>query len=317
MNFRFSYIILFFFFTARFFCQDVITKKDSTKIIAKILEVSQDEIKYKQFNYLDGPLFIVEKNEIAYVLYYNGFKQVFQDENKKTELSNLEGYDTVSTKIITFPQQKLGDYIKFNLQVAAVVYNSFSNIPNKNYLGMTSSNEYKSASTKQNVTLNVGFNFLFGKSPFVKHVIGINYLKTKSEYYNDYGSIGYSYYAKYKSDVDYVNIITGLRFTLFKKLHLEPLIALNIVANSSTIRSGTEISFDPQTPPYTRHTSSFENQSTNSSVSTTMSFAPKISYVIPVRIIKIEVYVAYNIALQYKLPWYQFGAHVFPFKKLR
>ena len=39
------------------FAQDIIITKDKEQIQAKILEVSQDEIKYKKFTYQDGPIF--------------------------------------------------------------------------------------------------------------------------------------------------------------------------------------------------------------------------------------------------------------------
>jgi hypothetical protein len=303
------------FFTADLFCQDVIVKKDSTKIEAKLLEVKPNEIKYKVFYYQDGPIHVIDKSEVAYVKYSNGTSDVFNDTNEQA--------GNIKTDTIYIDEKQLkdtvktGDYMKFNIQAAIVVYNSFSNVPRENRLEMTSSDEYRYVSTKQNITFNLGFNFLFGKSPYVKHVIGVNYLKTKSEFYNNYGSIGYSSNARYRSDVDFVNVVTGLRFSLFKKLHLEPLVTVNFVANSKTTRSGTETSFDRQTPPYTKYTTSFENEPIHTIVENTISFTPKISYEIPVKKIKMEAYAAYNFALQYRLPWYQFGVYIFPFKKLR
>lgn len=322
MNLRFVYAILFLFFTANLFCQDVIIKKDSTKIVAKILEVRQTEIKYKVFNYQDGPIHVIDKKEVAYVIYSNGIREVLNPIStlilgNKTDTINQDNlFATLPQSNVRKPDS-IGNYIKFNIQGAIVVYNSFSNVPRKDYLAMTSSSEYKQVSTKQNVTFNIGFNFIFGKSHYVKHVIGINYLQTKSEFYYEHGSIGYSSYSRYRSTVDFVNVVTGLRFTLFKKLHLEPLVTVNLVANSETTRTGTETSFDWRTPPYTRYTKSFNNEPTQTLVETTVSFTPKISYEIPVKKIKIEAYAAYNFALQYRLPWYQFGIHIFPFKKLR
>lgn len=313
MNLRFLYTILILFFTVNLFCQDVIIKKDSAKIETKILEVRQTEIKYKVFNYLEGPIYVININEVAYVIYSNGIRDVFNKTNEQPE--------NIKTNTIYIAHKNLkdtvriGDYIKFNILAAIVVYNSFSNVPRKDYLAMTSSAEYKYVSTKQNVTFNLGFNFLFGKSPYVKHVVGVNYLKTKSEFYKDYGGMGYSAHARYRSDVDFLNVVTGLRFSLLKKLHLEPLITVNYVANSNTTRSGTETSYDRQT--YIRSTTSFENEPTTAEVETTFSFTPKISYEIPFKKIKIEAYAACNFALQYRLPWYQFGVHIFPFKKLR
>jgi len=43
------------------FSQNVIYKKDNTKIEAKILEINQVEVRYKIFANPDGPLYIMYK----------------------------------------------------------------------------------------------------------------------------------------------------------------------------------------------------------------------------------------------------------------
>lgn len=306
--------IIFTLVVSAAICQDIIIKKDSTQLSTKLIDTNQTELKYKLFNYQDGPVFIISKNDVAYVTFENGEQEIYNIQNK----IRYNSIDSSHLNIIN-PQvkYKLGDYIKFNMQCAIVVYNSFSNTPRKNYIAMTSSDEYLPVSAKQNVTFNGGINFLFGASPYIKHVVSINYIRTKSAFYHNYGSIGYSSEAKYKSSVDFVNIITGLRFTIFKKLYLEPLVSLSYVIHSKTTRNGTETSFDYHTPPYTRYTRSFENESTNASVGTTISLSPKISYELPVKKNKMEIYMSYNLSLTYRLPWYQFGIHIFPFKKLK
>lgn len=52
--------------------QDTIFKKDKTKIYAKIFEVNQDDIKFKDFDNLDGPTFVLEKTEIEKIVFNNG-----------------------------------------------------------------------------------------------------------------------------------------------------------------------------------------------------------------------------------------------------
>jgi len=75
----FTTLIVLFSLT---FCysQDVITKKSGEDIKAKILEVSQDEVKYKKFDNLTGPTFSIMKSEILMIRYENGTKDVFNDE---------------------------------------------------------------------------------------------------------------------------------------------------------------------------------------------------------------------------------------------
>ena len=52
--------------------QDIIVTNDAKKIEAKILEVSNSEIRYKEKDNLDGPTFVLGTNEISSVIYSNG-----------------------------------------------------------------------------------------------------------------------------------------------------------------------------------------------------------------------------------------------------
>jgi len=70
-------IIMFFliylsvFFSA--FGQDSIYVKKSNRIIvAKILEVNSEDIKYKKFSYQDGPTYIINQEAISKIQYQNG-----------------------------------------------------------------------------------------------------------------------------------------------------------------------------------------------------------------------------------------------------
>lgn len=58
--------------TSSLWAQDIIVTTDSKKIEAKILEVSDTEIKYKEKDYLEGPTFVMATNKISSVLYSNG-----------------------------------------------------------------------------------------------------------------------------------------------------------------------------------------------------------------------------------------------------
>lgn len=60
------------------YAQDVIITRDAKRVEAKILEVSSNEIKYKEFNNQDGPTFVLTTNEINTVIYQNGTVKVFE-----------------------------------------------------------------------------------------------------------------------------------------------------------------------------------------------------------------------------------------------
>ena len=58
------------------YSQDVITKKNGDEINAKIIEVTQSEIKYKKFSNINGPTFIILKDELLMIKYEDGTKEV-------------------------------------------------------------------------------------------------------------------------------------------------------------------------------------------------------------------------------------------------
>jgi len=63
------------------FAQDIIVTKDSKKITAKVIEVNQSEIKYKNFANLDGPTYSITKSKIASIIYQSGEIDVFTEED--------------------------------------------------------------------------------------------------------------------------------------------------------------------------------------------------------------------------------------------
>jgi hypothetical protein len=58
--------------------QDTIVKRNNEKVFGKILEVNPSDIKYKRFDYLEGPTFAVVKWELKYIVYGNGVKESFE-----------------------------------------------------------------------------------------------------------------------------------------------------------------------------------------------------------------------------------------------
>lgn len=58
--------------------QDLITKRNGEDIKAKVIEIGLNEVKFKRFDNLDGPLIIVAKSEILIIRYENGSKEIFE-----------------------------------------------------------------------------------------------------------------------------------------------------------------------------------------------------------------------------------------------
>ena len=64
------------------FAQDIITKRDGVDIEAKVLEVTDEYVKYKKFDYQDGPTYNVKTSEILIIRYENGSKDIFLEKDK-------------------------------------------------------------------------------------------------------------------------------------------------------------------------------------------------------------------------------------------
>lgn len=65
------------------YAQDVIITRDAKRVEAKILEVSSSEIKYKEFNNLEGPTFVLTTGEINTIIYQNGTVKVFDQQPRQ------------------------------------------------------------------------------------------------------------------------------------------------------------------------------------------------------------------------------------------
>ena len=78
------------------FAQDVITKKDGTDIQAKVLEVNENEVKYRRYDYLDGPIFTMLKSDILIIRYENGTNDVFNGKGKSVTTVKSEPQPTVT-----------------------------------------------------------------------------------------------------------------------------------------------------------------------------------------------------------------------------
>jgi hypothetical protein len=75
-------LILLFSFS---YSQDKIYRNNGKIVEAKILEIGSDEIKYKEFNNPDGPIYILETDKIKKIVFANGTSQKFEDNYKDPE----------------------------------------------------------------------------------------------------------------------------------------------------------------------------------------------------------------------------------------
>ena len=69
--------------------QDLITTKSGDDIEAKVLEVTQTEVKYKRYSNLEGPVFTLSKSDVLMVRYENGEKDIFTTTDSPSAASSF------------------------------------------------------------------------------------------------------------------------------------------------------------------------------------------------------------------------------------
>ncbi len=65
--------------------QDIIVKPSGDEIEAKVLEITDQTIKYKLFNHLDGPTRSIEQSDVFLVIYENGTRESFEPIDRTSE----------------------------------------------------------------------------------------------------------------------------------------------------------------------------------------------------------------------------------------
>jgi len=76
--------------------QDIILKQDGSEIKAKVLEITDQQIKYKNFDFQNGPTRNINILEVFMITYENGQKEVF---NRKTSTPTTPEKEVLSEQI--------------------------------------------------------------------------------------------------------------------------------------------------------------------------------------------------------------------------
>ncbi len=70
--------------------QDIITKKDGNDIMAKVLEVNPNDVKYVLSDEPDGPVYTIRKNELLMIRYASGRNELFNNASPYAPVPNLK-----------------------------------------------------------------------------------------------------------------------------------------------------------------------------------------------------------------------------------
>lgn len=98
----FTLLALVPYFTLQ--AQDVLLKRNGEELQVKVQEITLNEVKYKRFDNLEGPMISIAKSDVFMIKYENGTKEVFNEPAKQVtaEPSSRRseyGYDQQSLKL--------------------------------------------------------------------------------------------------------------------------------------------------------------------------------------------------------------------------
>lgn len=85
--------VLLSFVSLNVSAQDVIVKKDGSTILSKVLEVNQNDIKYKKYSNQNGPTYTIGKSDIISINYENGDKDMFGEVENQPQTQKNKSSD--------------------------------------------------------------------------------------------------------------------------------------------------------------------------------------------------------------------------------
>jgi hypothetical protein len=174
----FSIFLIFIISSIALQAQDIITLNNAEEIIAKVDQIGLDEVTYRKYNNLNGPIYKIKKSSIFMIKYENGIKEVF---NKPGEITQTKTISPNPSPQLTFSNGK------FLLNNNRLNYNDVGNLmaASKNanaYETFSIANEqYKASKPTRVIGLIVG---IIG-SVVTAQTLMIYTLNNTSSYNND------------------------------------------------------------------------------------------------------------------------------------
>lgn len=144
------------------FCnaQDVITKNDSSQVKASIIEINPREIKYRLFNYPEGPTIINNRDDISYITFKSGVVEQFTKLEVKTTTAqsyNPNRYNMDAVKVSLYnPEDKIKKCEKLYTKKNYFGFNYIT------FLNTALGFNYMRDVKKANLIINVPFAFGLG-----------------------------------------------------------------------------------------------------------------------------------------------------------
>lgn len=96
---KISLLIVVLFITICASAQDIIYKVDGNEIKAKVIEITTDAIKYKNFEQKENPLLTIPISQVFMVIYEGGEKEVFKSKKQEIPIKTQIPNDVPSSNI--------------------------------------------------------------------------------------------------------------------------------------------------------------------------------------------------------------------------
>ncbi len=117
--------------------QDILVKKNAEEIKVKVLEVNSNNIKYKAFKNLEGPTYIIDKNEVFFIKYKNGQKDVFSTNTTIKKEFKPTGFLSVEGRKFLLDDQKISKNEFLNiLKTNKNAYNKYLRVKRNSKIGI-------------------------------------------------------------------------------------------------------------------------------------------------------------------------------------
>lgn len=118
-------LVLLSLMSTRLLANDTIITKNAERLIVKITEVSSQEVKYKELDNLDGPVFVLNAADINTIIFNNGSIKTFNNlqSNKIAQAANTCGATKIKNNLFTVNGESMnrvqfGKYLYANDQDA-------------------------------------------------------------------------------------------------------------------------------------------------------------------------------------------------------
>ncbi len=105
MKKAFMLLAILFSFSTLSYSQDVIYMINGDSLISKITEINIENIKYKNYNNLEGPQYIISKEGVSKIVFKNGVEQIINN----TKVVSLEETKVIIIEYINKYAYKYGN----------------------------------------------------------------------------------------------------------------------------------------------------------------------------------------------------------------